>query len=169
MRAHDYSYSAEGRRIELRVDPEWVLVDPERAGPRWRGRLTPAHLRGKGISVAEGRWVVPTRFFSDPVRRKLEQEGALSPVFRYGGQLVLVLPVVRAELCDGADADAVAARHPGCRRRTWREQGLELIPHSGSVDDTLSTARALAADPDVVAATPRLVRVDQRSLRRVTK
>lgn len=164
MSKPDYSYAADGRRVCLEPDPDWLLLDRARLGPAEWTRLARSPSGPAAVPLGEDRWAVRAASIESSLRRRLEAGGALSPLFRYAGQLVAVLPAVRAELREGASPPTVAARHPDCHWRPWRESGVELRPRSGNVEDTLATARALAGEADVLAATPRLLRLDRRRL-----
>ena len=88
-------YYAGGRRIALEADPDLVAIDEQRAdaaGPR------PGAVDASARRLPGGVVIVPRSTIDDAQLATLRDAGALRPVYRHDGALMVPLPEIRVEV-----------------------------------------------------------------------
>jgi hypothetical protein len=157
-------YWAGGEKIPLQ-DTAQVAVDV-RAAQRaklWDGELAKA-ATDAGSKVTDDLVLIPAAKLSPKLRDRLEEAGAVQPVFRYDdGTLLVVLPEVRVETKDPTTAAALQSVVKDWASDVDVEQPkpgrFVLKPASGRGEEALELANHVSEQVDPDAAQARFLRI----------
>jgi hypothetical protein len=162
----DFYYYAGGKRIPLELDREHVAVDVGVVESREGRRPDPAAVEG-AEELRSGLYLVEKSSLSADIRRRLDQEDALLPVFLYEDALVVVLPEVRVEIAAGDETEVHRfLEQSDVPNQILAEKGNRLVvrPDSGRGEDALRLANELQESVPVELAQARFLRrVPKRS------
>jgi hypothetical protein len=157
-------YWAGGEKIPLE-DTAQVAVDV-RAAQRaklWDGELATAATEA-GSKVTDDLVLLSAAKLSPKLRDRLEEAGALQPVFRYeDGTLLVVLPEVRVETKDPTTAAALQSVVEDWASDVELEQPrpgrFVLKPASGRGEEALELANHVSEEVNPDAAQARFLRI----------
>lgn len=148
-------YYAGGKRIDLTAADDLVALDPETTGDTTPGR-----------PLTEGLRLVDRKDLGDAHRRVADEQAAKYPVFRAQGAILVALPVVRVEESRQDKREQL---------QSWLNQhgnDVEIVsqdddrvvlkPVSGSGEDALTLANALAEQVAPEMAQAQFIRVTPR-------
>jgi hypothetical protein len=162
----DFYYYAGGKRIPLELDREHVAVDVGVVESREGRRPDPAAVEG-AEKLRSGLYLVEKSSLSADIRRRLDQEDALLPVFLYEDALVVVLPEVRVEIAAGDETEVHRfLEQSDVPNQILADKGNRLVvrPDSGRGEDALRLANELQESVPVELAQARFLRrVPKRS------
>jgi hypothetical protein len=162
----DFYYYAGGKRIPLELDREHVAVDVGVVESREGRRPDPAAVEG-AEELRSGLYLVEKSSLSADIRRRLDQEDALLPVFLYEDALVVVLPEVRVEIAAGDETEVHRfLEQSDVPNQILADKGNRLVvrPDSGRGEDALRLANELQESVPVELAQARFLRrVPKRS------
>lgn len=160
----DYYYAG-GTRIALERDRQHVAVDsgsaPEALAKAALADATAAKHGPEGVVVARQADITPAHL------AELRHAGALRPVFRRGGALLVPTPEVRVEMDGPAERAAVKAFLANSKRAVdvveESDDRLTLRPVSGDAADALDTANAIYENAHPAMSSVRFLQfVDKR-------
>jgi hypothetical protein len=161
----DYYY-ASGKAVRLTPDEEWIAVDTRRseavdAAGDLKALLRDASRTLRGDLVLVRRKALSSRQFDALVR-----EGAIHPVFRAEGAMLVTLPEVRVEESSPERRQAI---HRWLRQHARDAEIVEdrgdrivLRPTSGCGQDALALANHLTEQVGPEMAQPRFLRIVDR-------
>jgi len=156
----DFYYYAGGKRIPLELDREHVAVDVGVVESREGKRPDPAAVEG-AEELRSGLYLVEKSSLSADIRRRLDQEDALLPVFLYEDALVVVLPEVRVEIAAGDETEVHRfLEQSDVPNQILADKGNRLVvrPDSGRGEDALRLANELQESVPVEMAQARFLR-----------
>ena len=158
--ATDFYYYAGGKRIPLELDSEHVAIDLSEAESRQGRRPDPAMVEG-AEELRSGLYLVERSALPTDLRRRLDQDDALLPVFQYEDALVVVLPEVRVEIAEGGETEVHRfLEQADVPNQVLTDRGTRLVvrPDSGRGEDALRLANELQESVPVEMAQARFLR-----------
>ena len=159
-----YYYDADGSQVPLRAADK-VAVD---WGAAANAQIAPnelAALKEHGTELRGDVAMLPSAALTHPVAEALDKAGALHPVFKSDdGGLVVVLPEVRIEAANEAQAAKVREYIDSTDSELVRESGDQLVvrPTSHRGADALTLANRIAEEMNPPMTQARLLRVVPR-------
>lgn len=150
-------YYADGRRVTLTPDREWFAVDTQRV-PDGAPATVQAEVQHTAQLLDARMQLVSRTALSPATTTFLQQVGALNPVFRAAGALLIALPEVWIEEHRPAQQQRLQewlALHPGeARICSQNARGMVLAPPSGQGVDAVMLANRLTEEvaPEMVQA-----------------
>lgn len=142
-------YYADGRRVTLTLDREWVAVEAQRI-PDGAPTTVQDEVQHEAQPLYAGIQLVRQTALSPATTHFLRQMGVLQPVFRAAGALLIALPEVRVEE-ERPDyqkrLQEWLALHPEeARIRSQDARGMTLEPPSGQGTDAIMLANRLTEE-----------------------
>jgi hypothetical protein len=159
-------YYAGGQRIELEPATDLLAVDESAL----RQANLPASAK-KALKAARqltsGISLIDRDAIEDAVADALAKAGALQPVFRAMGAVLVALPEVRVEFAEGAAKSRglkkwLATRGDEAAIEKQSDGRITIRPTSGYGGDALAIANALTEEVKPEVAQPRFVRIVRR-------
>jgi len=157
----DAYYVSGGKRIRLERDPQQVgvlLEHPAIARSKLRSRL-----KREGRSLREGIVLVPSSTIPADVGERLEDEGALLPVYAEGDALILVLAEVRVEGTDLGQVPSIKTWLKGAKGEAdiveQRGTRVTVRPRSGRPADALRIANEVDEQVHPALSQARFLRI----------
>ena len=159
-------YYADGQRVALTPADDLLALDEQHEAVAGLSPEERAKLEEASRPLRGGLRLVPSDALARATRAALERAGALQPVFRAHGSVVVALPEVRIEE-SRPDAQErlkawVASHGNKAVVRSQSDGAMVLAPVSGHGEDALALANALAEEVAPEMAQPRFIRVTPR-------
>ncbi len=157
----DSYFYAGGKQIPLKPDPDHFAVDIERASSGDVEPLAPAILE-KARELRQHLYLVERSAVPAGVEERLEEAGALHPVFEYQDSLLIVLPEVRVEVATEKISEVQHFLEKAeIRTQIVKDRGNRLVlrPDSGRGVDALRLANDLQEKGSVEMAEARFLRM----------
>jgi len=160
-----YYYYASDKPVGLTLDEEWIAVDMDRVDPA-ADDIPAAALRGRARPLRGSLFLLRRDCFSGPQRDVLVERGAIHPVFRAEGAMLVALPEVRVEDASPRRQAALhdwLAQHRG-EAEIVQDRGDRMVlrPTSGRGLDALALANHLSEQVGPEMAQPGFLRIVER-------
>jgi|HubBroStandDraft_2_1064218.scaffolds.fasta_scaffold463910_1 hypothetical protein len=137
-------YYANGERIALELDPEYVAVNLSRSTAGLRATFD--RLKKRASSPVRDMALVRRDELSPDDQGALDAAGAIQPVYRHGSAMIVVLPEVRVDIEKAERPELISFVKNGSVPAAIEqdERGrLVLRPMSGSGADALALANGV--------------------------
>jgi hypothetical protein len=160
-------YYAGGQRIELEPATDLLAVDESALRQADLPASAKKALTKAARQLTSGISLIDRDAVDGVVADALANAGALQPVFRAMGALLVALPEVRVEFAEGAAKKQglekwLAARGDEAAIEKQSDGRITIRPTSGYGGDALAIANALAEEVKPEVAQPRFVRIVRR-------
>ena len=157
----DRYYYAGGQRVPIEADETQVAVDQGRADAAGLRSMLARVAGMGGPRLPGGVILAPRSSLDENGMDRLRKAGALRPVYRHQGAVMVALPEIRIEVDDEKQRKAVIASIPRAPHPVEisedTEDRLVLRPKSGSGDDALDVANFVFEQAHPAAASVRFV------------
>ena len=164
--AKDCYYFADGERVRIEPDPDHVALQTESAELAKLPRGLQDKIKREGTELRRGFCLVSRTLLGNGLVDELEASGTAMPVYRDGRSLIVVLPEVRAEVSDDAQAKTVRLflKSPSVEASSVKERGsrFSFRPSSHRGRDALDLANDLYEQVKPALAQARFIRITPR-------
>ena len=161
-----YYHYAAGERVPLIIERDWLAVDSRRLDSAEFAKRRQSALRNGSKALNRDVFLVKRKAVPALELAFLERIGAIHPVFRSKGALVVALPEVRVEESTPRRLKALRdwLEQHGDMAEVVQERGgrIDLRPTSGRGLDALTLANLLSEQVGPEMAQTRFLRVVER-------